>query len=396
LALRDPLYGDLLLDIPTVLAHVAKEHGRVTAEDIAALRATLYEKLALPAGFLTHAALFAEKSARINLEEVIAPTALFTIFEGTFAHHPSFLPTLGRFYEATPDRLKHTVPNLVAFFTPALPFITKLSNPSPSVFGAFGLVPPVPSDPAVIPPSPSKRALKKAGRKEKQGPKLGQHDALLAYLAQQGITVPPHLVAGALTLPPVSPQSSSSTNNTPRTSMTAPTPEHLYCFVHGWTLSHGWSKGKWQGKHCRTLHAPSTPYTQAQLNAQDPRTGGNANIYVVCPRHPLTCSPCLPSRASPPGNALSLISPFPSSGRRQGKSSPPTFLPSFVSPPTPTQWSPRGNRAEGSSPPHALPFFPVPSPGLPTHLTPPHSLTSFSPNLSPQSPTSASPPPLPK
>ena len=94
LALRDPLYGDLLLDIPTVLAHVAKEHGRVTAEDIAALRATLYEKLALPAGFLTHAALFAEKSARINLEEVIAPTALFTIFEGTFAHHPSFLPTL--------------------------------------------------------------------------------------------------------------------------------------------------------------------------------------------------------------------------------------------------------------------------------------------------------------
>ncbi len=32
LALRDPLFGDLLLDIPTVLAHVAKEHGRVTAE----------------------------------------------------------------------------------------------------------------------------------------------------------------------------------------------------------------------------------------------------------------------------------------------------------------------------------------------------------------------------
>jgi hypothetical protein len=65
--------------------------------------------------------------------------------------------------------------------TPALPFITKLSNPSPSFFGAFGLVSPVPTDPAVVPPF--KRALKKAGRKEKQGPKLGQHDALLAYLA---------------------------------------------------------------------------------------------------------------------------------------------------------------------------------------------------------------------
>ncbi len=81
------------------------------------------------------------KSARINLEEVKAPTVLFTIFEGTFAHHPSFLPAL----EATPDRLKHTVSNvsnLVAFLTPALPFITKLSNPPPSVFGAFGIVPP--------------------------------------------------------------------------------------------------------------------------------------------------------------------------------------------------------------------------------------------------------------
>jgi hypothetical protein len=87
-------------------------------------------------------ALFGEKSARINFEEVIAPTALFTIFGGTFGHHPSFHPTLGRFYEATPNRLQHTVPNLVAFLTPALPFITKLSNPSTSVFGAVGLVPP--------------------------------------------------------------------------------------------------------------------------------------------------------------------------------------------------------------------------------------------------------------
>jgi hypothetical protein len=213
LALRDPLCGNLLLDTPTVLAHVAKAHGRVTAEDIAALWAKLYEKLASLAGFLTHAALFAEKSTRINLEEVIAPTALFTIFEGTFAL-PSFLPTLGRFYEATPDRLQHTVANLVAFLTPALSFITKLSNPFLSVFGAFGLVPPVPTDPAVVPPSPSKRALTKASRKEKQGPKLGQHDALLAYLAQQGITVPPHLVVGALTFSPVASQSSSSTTYT--------------------------------------------------------------------------------------------------------------------------------------------------------------------------------------
>ncbi len=173
MALRDPLYGDLLLDIPTVLAHVAKEHGRFTAEDIAALRATLYEKLALPAGFLTHAVLFAEKFARINLEEVIAPTALFAIFEGTFAHRPSFLPTLGRFYEATPDRLRPTVPNLVAFLTPALPFITKLSNPPPSVFGAFGLVPPVPTDPAVVPPLSVQARLEKGEQKRETRAKAG-------------------------------------------------------------------------------------------------------------------------------------------------------------------------------------------------------------------------------
>ena len=38
LALRDPLYGDILLDIPTVLVHMAKTHGAVTAEDISALK----------------------------------------------------------------------------------------------------------------------------------------------------------------------------------------------------------------------------------------------------------------------------------------------------------------------------------------------------------------------
>ncbi len=33
-ALRDPVHGDLLLDIPTILAHVASIHGNVTAEDL--------------------------------------------------------------------------------------------------------------------------------------------------------------------------------------------------------------------------------------------------------------------------------------------------------------------------------------------------------------------------
>ncbi len=42
---------------------MAKTHGLVTTDNISALKAALYEKLASPAGFLTHAALFAEKSA---------------------------------------------------------------------------------------------------------------------------------------------------------------------------------------------------------------------------------------------------------------------------------------------------------------------------------------------
>jgi hypothetical protein len=33
-ALRDPLHGDLLLDIPTILANVADIHGDVTMEDL--------------------------------------------------------------------------------------------------------------------------------------------------------------------------------------------------------------------------------------------------------------------------------------------------------------------------------------------------------------------------
>jgi hypothetical protein len=55
------------------------------------MKAALLQKLASPADFRNHAALFAEKAAAIHLEEAIAPTALFAIFKETFAHHhPSF------------------------------------------------------------------------------------------------------------------------------------------------------------------------------------------------------------------------------------------------------------------------------------------------------------------
>ena len=44
-ALRDPVHGDLLLDIPTIMAHVATIHGNVSAEDLLVWKAALLEKL---------------------------------------------------------------------------------------------------------------------------------------------------------------------------------------------------------------------------------------------------------------------------------------------------------------------------------------------------------------
>jgi hypothetical protein len=223
-ALRDPLHGDLLLDIPTILAHVATIHGNVTVEDLLVWKAAMLEKLSSPADFLKHVALFTERYQRVHLEEPIAPSALFGIFESTFSHHPAFSPSLGRFYETNPDRKKHTVANLVAHITPSLPYIQKLASPSHAAFGALGFPAPPIVAPAVVPPaSLSKTALKKAARKAKQSEQLAsQHTALLAYLAGQGVVVPPHLAAGALTPPPQASSSVTQPRSNSRTSMTPP------------------------------------------------------------------------------------------------------------------------------------------------------------------------------
>ena len=152
MALRDPVHGDLLLDIPTILAHVATIHGNVSAEDLLVWKAALLEKLSSPTDFLKHAALFTERYQKVHLEEPIAPSALFGIFESTFSHHPAFSPSLGRFYETTPDRRRHTVAALVAHITPSLPYIQKLSSPSHAAFGALGFPSPPIVAPAVAPP----------------------------------------------------------------------------------------------------------------------------------------------------------------------------------------------------------------------------------------------------
>ena len=343
MALRDPQHAFLLLTLPNLLAHIKTVHGTVTAIDLSAMKAALLQKLASPADFRNHAALFADRAAAIHLEEPIAPTALFAIFKETFAHHPSFLPSMGRFFETTPLRANHTVPNLIAHLTPSLDFIIELSSPS-AAFGLLGLSEPPKAAP-VVPPAPPSKSTRPG--KTKKGKQEKQRDALLAYMAEQGIAIPPHLAAGALTHTPSSSQSSSSTSYVgPRTSLTAPTPAHLYCFVRGWTTRHGWKKRKWEGEFCRVLSSPSSGYTQDQVNAQDPTTGGNANVYVVRPRPSLLpnrvspslmCPPCfLPS--SPSARAL------PQKNKKSTKKFPlpsilslPTFLP--PNPPL-SQWSP--------------------------------------------------------
>jgi hypothetical protein len=116
------------------------------------------------------------------------------LFKETFSHHPSFLFSMSRFYESFP--LRTTAPNLVAHIPSSLPFIIELS--SSSSFGLFGFIQPPTAFSSS--PSPSKTALKKAVRKGKQRKQRDQHSALLAYMAEQGITVPLHLAAGTLTI----------------------------------------------------------------------------------------------------------------------------------------------------------------------------------------------------
>ena len=137
-ALRDPVHGDLLLDIPTIMAHVATIHGNVSAEDLLVWKAALLEKLSSLTDFFKHTALFNERYQKVHLEEPIAPSALFGIFESTFSHHPAFSPSLGRFYETTPDRRKA---HGGGFGGPHHPFLTlhpKTFLPLPCSFRGVG------------------------------------------------------------------------------------------------------------------------------------------------------------------------------------------------------------------------------------------------------------------
>jgi hypothetical protein len=61
------LHGDLLLDIPTILARVATVHGNVPAEDLLVWKAALLEKLSSPADFLKHVALFTKRYPKVLL-----------------------------------------------------------------------------------------------------------------------------------------------------------------------------------------------------------------------------------------------------------------------------------------------------------------------------------------
>jgi hypothetical protein len=276
---------------------------------------------------------------------------------------------MSRFYESFPLRTDHTVPNLVAHITTSLTFIIELSSPSHAAFGLLGFTqPPTVASSSNPPIPPSKTALKKVARKGKQGKQRDQHSALLAYMAEQGIAVPPHLAAGALTIPPARPTIPPPPG--PRTSMVAPTPGHHYCFVHGWTTSHGWKAGKWAGALCRTLHAVPSPYSTQQVrpNSQDPSLGGNVNVYVVrgAPSH-------LPLRVSPL-TACSLR--LPPGTPRENRTK--TFLPSLTSTSLPNTFIPHSS----ASIPHSDPVKQYCAPMGPTAEAPllsPLPLSAFHP-----------------
>jgi hypothetical protein len=146
----------LLLTLPALLAHIKRVNGTMTAIDFSPMKAALLQKSVSPAGFRNHAALFTDRAAAIHLEEAIAPTALFAIFKETFAHHPSFfLPSIGRFFETTPLRTDHRVPNLIAHLTPSLDFIIELSFPSAAFGLLIRLICPIPQSSTRCSPCPS-------------------------------------------------------------------------------------------------------------------------------------------------------------------------------------------------------------------------------------------------
>ncbi len=60
MALRDLQHAFLLLTLPALLAHIKTVHGTVTAINLSAMKAALLQKLASPADFRNHAALFAD------------------------------------------------------------------------------------------------------------------------------------------------------------------------------------------------------------------------------------------------------------------------------------------------------------------------------------------------
>jgi hypothetical protein len=165
--MRDSVHGDLLLDIPTTLAHVAFIHGNVTAEDLLARKAALIEKLSSPtdcpprpevAPRRTHRALGAVWDLR---EHLLAPPCVFTKSGSVLRNKLRPEKTYGSRSSSSGSH-------------PVLTLHQKTCLPSHAAFGALGFPEPPKAVYAVVPPaSPSKTALKKAdSRKAKQGQPL--------------------------------------------------------------------------------------------------------------------------------------------------------------------------------------------------------------------------------
>ncbi len=139
-ALRDPVHGDLLLDIPTILAHVAKIHGNVTVEELRCGRLRRLRNC-------SHRQTFSSTWPS-------SPKGTRRCTSKSPLHHPAFSPSLGRFYE------KACLPFLTPYSKACLPF--------PCSFRRVGFPRAPDCCPCSCPASLSKTALKKAARKAKK------------------------------------------------------------------------------------------------------------------------------------------------------------------------------------------------------------------------------------
>ena len=257
--IADPIYGVSAITIDVIFTEMAALYGVPLAEDIRQLKEELKVPLTSPSEFLPHYRRFCEASADLLFfKHPVSDYGLFTFFLESLRPFPVFAQQLSQFYFSYPLTTNHTLSNLIPFLTILLPYILSLSSPS------------------VIMTAPVTQ--QRATSKRPKGKRVSSD--------------PPRALA-ANCPDPFSPSytPTASPSRLSRESMSPPSPDHLYCCVHGWTISHGWPpSGVYRGNPCRVIVGAMGNYPHRLRTMRSPTaTEGNRNIYV----------PALPSNQVP-------------------------------------------------------------------------------------------------